>query len=223
MLNNATPIGGVVDGLFGGGGSNQPGGGGPSTSVSHEPGAGNPTPSPASPPPGPHPTTRYPPAAGGGGNPPNTSPAWGPRYSSSFSGKGSNATPPHNMSPSGSDAWAAPSPTALPPPSNTQPDGGHRKGLSLAAIGGVLGFFVVSALFWAVWLWLRKRHCTPIPCSASASVAGAKDENPFKHPRDEEEDDPFDAASLWRRSPSTLSVEELSHLYTGNLGTVVAV
>ncbi|EJD47060.1 hypothetical protein AURDEDRAFT_113464 [Auricularia subglabra TFB-10046 SS5] len=128
-----------------------------------------------------------------------------------------------------SDAWGAgPSSTQSPTPGA---QGGHRQGFPLAAaaaIGGVLGFVVVSAVFWAVWLWLRKRRraaraypafgavhpgrilsvCTvsTVPLFVSASEAGVKDENPFKHPRDGEEDDPFDSASLWRRSASTLSV-----------------
>ncbi|EJD36857.1 hypothetical protein AURDEDRAFT_117003 [Auricularia subglabra TFB-10046 SS5] len=132
-----------------------------------------------------------------------------------------------------SDAWGAgPSSTHAPAQSPTPgAQGGHRQGFPLAAaaaIGGMLGFVVVSTIFWAVWIWLRKRRraaraypalgavhpgrmlsvCTvsTVPLFVSASDAGVKDENPFNHPRDGEEDDPFDSASLWRRSASTLSI-----------------
>ncbi|EJD38558.1 hypothetical protein AURDEDRAFT_116477 [Auricularia subglabra TFB-10046 SS5] len=109
--------------------------------------------------------------------------------------------------------------------------GGQRRGFPLAAaaaIGGGLGFVAVSAICCAVWLWLRKRRraaraypafgavhpgcmlsvCTvsTLPLFISARDAGVKEDNPFKHPRDGEEDDPFDAASLWRRSASTMSI-----------------
>lgn len=91
--------------------------------------------------------------------------------------------------------------------------GGHAKRFPLAAaaaIGGVLGFLVVSALFWAVWLALRKRRraARAYPEFASVHPVSAEEKNPFAHPRDDKEDNPFE---LWRASSarsvaSTLSV-----------------
>ncbi|EJD36848.1 hypothetical protein AURDEDRAFT_116997 [Auricularia subglabra TFB-10046 SS5] len=134
-------------------------------------------------------------------------------------------------SPTGGDA----SPTGPPAPAL---QGGTRKqGFPLAAaaaIGGVLGFVVVSAILWGLWYCLRKRrrraaradpapHYTrrmlsiasvsTVPLFISASEAGVPErrtDNPFSHPGDMQEDDPFDIASVWsastRRSASTLSV-----------------
>lgn len=128
---------------------------------------------------------------------------------------------------------------ALPSPLNTAsaPSSGadgHEKRFApvpapAAALVCVLGLLVLCA---AVWLYRIKRrlravrayaHPQPEMCPVSATTVSTVplfsssremrvvDENPFRHPSDADEDDPFDArASRWSastmRSASTISV-----------------
>lgn len=107
-----------------------------------------------------------------------------------------------------------------------------------AVIGAVLSFLVVSAIVWGLWFWLRRRRraralppdwdfapppkrmsglsdstytmSTDVPHFISAAEVRQQSLNPFAHPADERERDPFGGPAKLRRGNTLGTVSTMS-------------